>query len=372
MNKKISAPVFVFPNIDRVDTSLKDLLSRFDSYGSAYSELIGNPDQKLNIVCGTSNKSNFDHLDYKFLELHVKEINKFRLFGFLICISSLIRKREVNPRILIAGDPFRGLFVCRLLRLLRITSSRIQVSLHGEINSNGFGVSIKAKLGNLLFKILVRGIDSIRLVLQDQVKNTQNVFGIPSEKIVIAPVPISLDFIDLKVKKPNRTLGFVGRLHNERGVDLWIETIKNLKTKIDDFDLRIIGDGPLRKYFEEELEKIGVPYKFTGRLTQSELKNEWENISVLLSTAPAESYGMAMREAVMQGCAVVSYTNSGSKDVAKQYPDSVNLFTDVSGGSSLIIDAMNNQINTNKVERYRSEFMQLQKDNIDKLVKSWA
>lgn len=372
MHKSLAMPVFVFPNIDRVDTSLNDLLSRFDSYGAAYSELTMSHNQKIAIVCGTSNESNFDHLNYRFLELHVREFKKLSLFGFLIYISSLIKKREVNPSILIAGDPFRGLFICRSLRALKVTKSRIQVSLHGEINSNGFGVSIKAKLGNLLFKILVRGIDSIRLVLQDQVKNTQNVFGIPSEKIVIAPVPISLDFIDLKVKKPNRTLGFVGRLHQERGVDLWIETIKNLKTRVNDFDLRIIGDGPLRKYFEEELEKIGVPYKFTGRLTQSELKNEWENISVLLSTAPAESYGMAMREAVMQGCAVVSYTNSGSKDVAKQYPDSVNLFTDVSGGSSLIIDAMNNQINTNKVERYRSEFMQLQKDNIDKLVKSWA
>ena len=372
MARIFNSPVFVIPDINRVDTSLNDLLSRFNSYGAAYSELTMNHNQKIAIVCGTSNKSNFDHLDYKFLKIHVKEIKKLSLLGFLIHISSLIRKKEVNPSILIAGDPFRGLLVCRLLRLLRITSSRIQVSLHGEINSKGFGLSIKAKLGNLLFKILVRGIDSIRLVLQDQVKNTQNVFGIPSEKIVIAPVPISLDFIDLKVKKPKRTLGFVGRLHQERGVDLWIETIKNLKTKIDDFDLRIIGDGPLRKYFEEEVKKIGVPCEFTGRLTQSELKNEWENISVLLSTAPAESYGMAIREAVMQGCAVVSYTNSGSKDVAKQYPDSVNLFTDVSGGATLIIDAMNNQINIQKVERYRNEFVQTQKENITKLVKRWA
>lgn len=91
------------------------------------------------------------------------------------------------------------------------------------------------------------------------------------------------------------------------------------------------------------------------------MKNEWKNIAVLLSTAPAESYGMAMREAVMQGCAVVSYTNSGSNDVAKQYPDSVNLFTDVSGGANLIIDSMNNQISIQKVERYRNEFMRLQK-----------
>lgn len=371
MNRDESTPVFVFPNIDRVDTSLKDLLSRFDSYGSAYSELIGNSDQKVDIVCGTANKKNFDHLKYNSLNLHVKELTKFGSIRYLIYVSSLIKSGVINPSIVIAGDPFRGLFVCKLLRFLRITPSRIQVSVHGEINTNGFGSSRKAKLENLLFKILVRGVDSIRLVLQDQILNTENVFGITNEKIVVAPVPISLDFIDLKAKKPGKTIGFVGRLHQERGIDLWIETIKTIKTKGIDFELRIIGDGPLRRYFEEEVQKIGVPYEFTGRLTQNELKSEWTNISVLLSAAPTESYGMAMREAVMQGCAVVSYTNSGSKDVAKHYPNSVKLFTDSSSGVSLIIEAMNSQIDIQEVERYRNEFTQLQKDNITKLVKSW-
>ena len=372
MNKKISTPVFVFPNIDRVDTSLKDLLSRFDSYGSAYSELIGNPDQKLNIVCGTSNKNNFNHLEYKSLNLHVKELTKFGLIRYLIYVSSLIRSGVINPRILIAGDPFRGLFICRSLRALKVTKSRIQVSLHGEISELGFGSSIKAKLSNLLFRILVKGVDSIRLVLEDQIRNSQTAFGILSERIVVAPVPISLDFIDLPNRSPNRTIGFVGRLHNERGVDLWIETIRALKAKNSDFSLRIIGDGPLRKHFKAEVEKIGVPCVFTGRLTQSELKKEWAAISVLLSAAPAESYGMAMREAVLQGCAVVSLENSGSRDVARQYPNSVNLFIDLVNGAQLIAEALSKEILIKEVERYRNEFVQTQKENINKLVKSWA
>ena len=372
MNKNKAKPTFVFPNIDRVDTSLNDLLSRFNSYGEAYSELNIEHNHKIAIVCGTSNMSNFDHLNYRFLDLHVKEIKKLGLIQFLIYISSLIQTKVINPSILIAGDPFRGLFVCRMLRLFKITSSKIQVSLHGEISSNGFGSSIGPKLRNLIFRRLVKGVDSLRLVLEDQVANTHNLFGISSEKIVVAPVPINLDFIDLVKRSVDKTIGFVGRLHQERGLDLWIETIEAVKNKNSDFNLIIIGDGPLRKDFEEGVRKIGVPYKFTGRLTQSELMNEWQNISVLLSTAPAESYGMAMREAVMQGCAVVSFKNSGSKDVAMQYPDSVNLFTEVSSGASLIIEAMNNQIDFTVVERYRNEFMHLQKDSINKLVKSWA
>ena len=120
------------------------------------------------------------------------------------------------------------------------------------------------------------------------------------------------------------------------------------------------------------MRKIGVPYVFTGRLTQSELKNEWADISVLLSAAPAESYGMAMREAVLQGCVVVSLENSGSRDASRQYPDSVNLFKDVESGARLIAEALNKKISIKEVERYRNEFVQTQKENINKLVKSWA
>ncbi len=365
-------PTMVIPNIDRVDTNLIDLLSRFNQYGIAFSSNLGEKNKKLNIVCGISDTNKLQNLYFSNLEIHSIQLNSFGIIKFISFFRSLVNSNSLGIGMLIAGDPFRGLFACKLIRIICKVDLPLQAQFHGEIGDFGFGSSLVNRVKNVIFKFLILGVDSFRLVSNDQIANATKVFKIPKPKIVVAPVPISLDFIDLKVKKPNRTLGFVGRLHQERGVDLWIETIKNLKTRVNVFDLRIIGDGPLRKYFEEELEKIGVPYKFTGRLTQSELKNEWENISVLLSTAPAESYGMAMREAVMQGCAVVSYTNSGSKDVAKQYPDSVNLFTDVSGGSSLIIDAMNNQINTNKVERYRSEFMQLQKDNIDKLVKSWA
>ena len=107
-------------------------------------------------------------------------------------------------------------------------------------------------------------------------------------------------------------------------------------------------------------------------MTQSELKNEWAGISVLLSAAPAESYGMAMREAVLQGCAVVSLENSGSRDVARQYPNSVTLFTDLVSGAQLIAEALNKKISIKEVERYRIEFLNTQRENISKLVKSWA
>ena len=372
MINKFQNPTMVIPDIDRIDTNLIDLLSRFNQYGVAYSAQPGKDDSKLNIVCGISDITKLCNLSFSNLEIYAVELNYFRLFKFINFFGALIKKKKISISMLIAGDPFRGLFVCRFIRYKSNTNYPLQAQFHGEVGITGFGNSFKNRIKNQLFKFLIKDVDSFRLVSNEQVTNATKIFKVSNPVIVVAPVPISLDFIDLKVKKPNRTLGFVGRLHQERGVDLWIETIKNLKTKVDDFDLRIIGDGPLRKHFEAEVEKIGVPCVFTGRLTQSELKNEWAAISVLLSAAPAESYGMAMREAVLQGCAVVSLENSGSRDVARQYPNSVNLFTDLVSGAQLIAEVLSKEILIKEVERYRNEFVQTQKENINKLVKSWA
>lgn len=361
----------VIPDIDRIDTNLNDLLSRFNQYAIAFSAQLKLNNGRLNVICGISDIERLYNLKFSNLEIYAVRVNRFGIIKFIRFFRSLINSKRLDIGVLIAGDPFRGLLVCKLIRLFCKVDAPLQVQFHGEIGVVGFGKSLPNRVRNGIFRFLIVGADSFRLVSDDQIVNATKVFKVPNPKIVVAPVPISLDFIDLDVKKPGKTIGFVGRLHKERGVDLWIEIIKAIKIKGFDIELKIIGDGPLRKYFVEEVRKIGVPYEFTGRLTQKELKNEWQNISVLLSTAPAESYGMAMREAVMQGCAVVSYTNSGSKDVAKQYPDSVKLFTDSDGGANLIIDSINSQIDVHEVERYRNEFTQLQKDNITKLVKSW-
>jgi len=372
MVNKFQNPTMVIPDINRIDTNLIDLLTRFNQYGIAYSAQPGKDKSKLNIVCGVSDITKLRNLSFSNLEIYAVELNRFGFFKFSKFFWSLIKNQKINVNMLIAGDPFRGLFVCWFIRYKSNTDYPLQAQFHGEIGSTGFGNSLKNRIKNKLFKFLIRGVDSFRLVSNEQVINARRVFKVPSAIIVVAPVPISLDFIDLPKRSPKRTIGFVGRFHNERGVDLWIETIKALKSNNSDFSLRIIGDGPLRKHFEEEVGKIGVPYGFTGRLTQSELKNEWADISVLLSAAPAESYGMAMREAVLQGCAVVSFENSGSRDVSRQYPDSVNLFKDVERGAQLIAEALNKKISIKEVERYRIEFLNIQRENISKLVKSWA
>lgn len=372
MNSKLLMPTFVFPDLDRVDPLSIDLLSRLNRYGLWYSSLNSKNSKKIAVVAGTSDATKIKNLNFEHLDLRIIKLRRFKFFTFYKFLKKTVSSDSITPSILIAGDPFRGLLACRMLQIHKNISISTQVSLHGEIGLNGFGLSFKNRSRNFIFKILVKGVKSVRLVLEDQIPNTVSFFKVPREHIFVAPIPIILDFANFTDRKFNRTIGFVGRLHQDRGLDLWIETIKALKSSPTMFNLKIIGDGPLRDLFRNELQKLDVPYEFLGRLTQVELKKQWPEISVLLSTAPTESYGMAMREAVLQGCSVVSFDNSGGRDALMSFPDSVALFKDAKIGADLLSAALNRKNDFKKVELYRVNFTKIQKQNIVKLVSSWT
>jgi glycosyltransferase involved in cell wall biosynthesis len=54
---------------------------------------------------------------------------------------------------------------------------------------------------------------------------------------------------------------------------------------------------------------------YLGQLTESELSKAWKKIGVLVSMAPVESYGRAMRESLIAGVPVWATASAGVKDL---------------------------------------------------------
>ena len=50
------------------------------------------------------------------------------------------------------------------------------------------------------------------------------------------------------------------------------------------------------------------------------MENAWERIGILVSTAPSESYGRSLREALMHGVPVWSTDTRGLRDLIQEYP----------------------------------------------------
>lgn len=326
MRKSLS-PLLVIPNILKDSSPANELFSRLNMYGRVVAEVSGNSESGLNILTGSlSNKSITTQSElYPFLEITFSQLG---LFGLIKNLRELLKANIGLISTIIAGDPWVGFLIC-LLASIR-TRIPIQVSIHGEpYLKENYSADVKSCLKDFWLRLFLRRADSVRLVSVHQVSYIQERYAIDRQKIIISPIPVLIPDKFKNVKKEKNIIAFVGRIHKERGIDLWIEIIAKLRDVTEDFELLIIGDGKESHHFEQGLRELDVPFKFTGRLSNIEVQGTWNKVSVLLSTAPTESFGLTLREAQMSGVYVVAFENFGTKANRDLFPKGISLFTDI-------------------------------------------
>jgi glycosyltransferase involved in cell wall biosynthesis len=135
---------------------------------------------------------------------------------------------------------------------------------------------------------------------------------------VIQVIPVALNvssnekFLGKKETKV-LSLGFFGRLHEDRGLEIFIDIIRRINEKNTKFRVVIAGSGPKEGFLKAELRKILDENRlfFLGELDKLSMAAAWEQINVLVSTAPAESYGRTIREALFHGIGVLGIPSNG-------------------------------------------------------------
>ena len=103
-------------------------------------------------------------------------------------------------------------------------------------------------------------------------------FGVSSEKIVLIPNGVDIDFLNPALHVPKRvfsgfTIGFIGSLYAWAGLDLLLETIFELRAEGLDISLVVVGDGAMKSAWEKQSQKLGIsPYvAFIGRVSWQEV-----------------------------------------------------------------------------------------------------
>jgi glycosyltransferase involved in cell wall biosynthesis len=132
------------------------------------------------------------------------------------------------------------------------------------------------------------------------------------EKVVFIP-----NFVDSSVfvpeKKNENKIIFVGRLDKEKGISLLIEVLGELKNKFD-FELIVLGQGPLRKELELKAVKTGIKFNFFGHINHSELPFFFSYSSVFVLPSFFEVMPVVVLEAMSSGCAVIASDAFGVKN----------------------------------------------------------
>ena len=236
-----------------------------------------------------------------------------------------------NTHLLIAGDPWESFLSAVLFSKMTDRNSRIQVQAHGDIgNRLWINLNWRNRIRSLIAFLSLRFATEIRATTELQASQITSQYGVDPKRIFVVPVP-SFYFSDevaltLNSARPN-SLGLVGRIEHDRGLDTFVELTKKLAQVNQDFSVVVVGSGNSRDKLENKLAQFLPPSRisFLGNLDPVNMYKAWNELGVLVSCAPAESYGRSMRESLVHGIPVWATQSSGAIDLFKTARDGMEI-----------------------------------------------
>lgn len=352
-----SRVVILLPDIHKNAFSVDELLARQDFYCAKLLHINSKEFIKPIVIVSGFNptKRNYQHI-----EVEVASPKKVSIVRFAFLSRRILRKRSINVKSYVAGTPFQPFLTALMLQWI-YSHAPIHSAIHGEVSALRSG-QIQNRIKLIFLKIFVRKMSTLRFVSTAQLDDAKNFLSLDRIKIFVAPVPVmNKDLV--KRKKNSRTAAFVGRIQSERGVAEWIEIAQALR----DIDLLVIGSGPLLSNMQSRLPLA----KYFGALGNTEVQEIWPEIGVLLSTAPYESYGLAMREALLHQVPVVSRRNAGASELHNRFPSLVWLFESKEDAIVSIYEALSSKNLGSDFKSFAMNFSREQKESLTTLARAW-
>jgi glycosyltransferase involved in cell wall biosynthesis len=351
-----------------------DVIERHNSYALNLAK--GNPKNKISLVIFTTGRSRVKNQQSSGLYLEVISKPTFNSIKFAKAALKKIRSKNLDVKLLVAGDPWESFWSAYLLNKLSSKKVPIQIQLHGDIANPAWKkISLQNRIRFIFAKFSMSKANGIRAVSNSQALKVAKIFKIKKAQISVIPVPINnLRLTSSISSKRPKSLGLIGRIHNDRGVYSFIKLVKSLTVVRDDFTVVIAGGGNDESRFLEEIKELLPKSKirFLGHLPEKELKKVWREIGILVSTAPAESYGRVMREALVAGVPVWAMKSSGVEDlISKAGKDTVKILDLTKSNHELSVEL--DQLLKSKVPlSFRKQFIKDNSTFAQLLAKSWV
>lgn len=108
-------------------------------------------------------------------------------------------------------------------------------------------------------------------------------------------------------------IGFLGRLVMEKGLDVFSDTIDQLKRRNVPHQVLVIGDGPARAWFESRIPDA----KFVGFQVGSDLGRAVASMDMFFNPSVTEAFGNVTLESMACGLPVVAAKATGSQSLVE-------------------------------------------------------
>jgi glycosyltransferase involved in cell wall biosynthesis len=145
------------------------------------------------------------------------------------------------------------------------------------------------------------------------------------EKVRVIPMGVELQnlFIPPENRKVSKTLLFVGRLVEKKGLRYLIEAMPTIVKKHPDAQLRVVGDGQESNTLKNLSAELGMAQKiqFLGALTNETLPKLYQTAdvvvfpSIVAADGDREGFGLVLVEALGCECAAVVTDLPAMRDI---------------------------------------------------------
>lgn len=354
-----------------------DVINRHKKYAQTLENRSVDSPATLKIYSAT--KSYCNQSFHNELSDNLVLISKPRIFPLLFSIRAIkqMKLEGITPSLLIAGDPWEGAFSAWIVNFGLRKRIPLQIQIHADITDPKWRkLNWKNKLRYGLAKFSLKHATRIRSVSRSQAIGLEKYLGIPSEKIDIAPVPLnivpSIIEIDKRQVLPFQ-VGLVGRVHKDRGLETFLVLVKKINLVYQDFHIHIIGDGPeLEWIISQLLEDFSVDrIHMHGLLMGEEMLNVWKKLDVLVSCAPVESYGRAIRESIFNGVPVWATLSEGTKSLISEVGEENLMILNVSKNANDLMFDLKSIVHRKIPISTRQKILIRENSSTDFLVTSW-
>jgi len=260
--------------------------------------------------------------------VRVYPTNSLSLFTYVFDVMRIARRlisKSEDQVVVSAPNPFFIGFIAYIFA--RLFSCTFHVQVHTDIFSPYF---TKNFFRNHIYKIFALFIlpraDCVRVVskrIQDSIITKCKV--VP-ENIYVQPIYVSTKKTESvskisKFSKHNPVILTVARLEKEKNIQLAIDVLVDVRKKHKDACLVIVGDGSQRQYLEKYTKRKGVASSVYFEGWQKNTADYYVSADVFLLTSLYEGYSMAMVEAALYECPIVTTDVGISGDILKHGED---------------------------------------------------
>ena len=167
----------------------------------------------------------------------------------------------------------------------------------------------------------LRQADAIFALSQFTRRELVELFGIQSERVVVAYWGVDNEFFAVPRRKPDALTRFLffGSLSPLKGVFDALEALgKVARAGYRNWTLRVAGWGDEKAVLRAAQDHgIGTQVELLGRLDHQALREQLERAELAILPSRAESFGLAIAEASAAGLPVVSYATGSIPEVVQ-------------------------------------------------------